>query len=160
MFLDGFIIHAMLIKMKRMLVAYDGSEASKKAIDMLIKCSNSDDEITLLTVVPAELSESSFTKMLLPTIDLSKIVKSGSFKDKAKETLSKIVKDIETKVGKVDVAVEDGDPADEILITAKKVQADIIVLGYKGYGKEGRFLLGSVTDKVVRHASVSVLVVR
>ncbi len=146
--------------MKKMLVAYDGSDASKKAIDVLMKCSNSDDEITLLTVVPAELSESSFTKMLLPTIDLSKIVKSGSFKDKAKETLSKIVSDIEKNVSKVDIAVEDGDPADEILITAKKMQADIIVLGYKGYGKEGRFLLGSVTDKVVRHASVSVLVVR
>lgn len=150
----------MLIKMKKMLVAYDGSEASKKAIEMVLKCSNSDDEITLLTVVPAELSESSFTRMLLPTIDLSKIVKSGSFKDKAKDTLSKIVKDLENKVSKVDIDVEDGDPADEILITAKKMQADIIVLGYKGYGKEGRFLLGSVTDKVVRHATVSVLVVR
>jgi len=150
----------MLIKMKKMLVAYDGSEASKKAIEMVLKCSNSDDEITLLTVVPAELSESSFTKMLLPTIDLSKIVKSGSFKDKAKDTLSKVVKDLENKVSKVDIDVEDGDPADEILITAKKMQADIIVLGYKGYGKEGRFLLGSVTDKVVRHATVSVLVVR
>ncbi len=146
--------------MKKMLVAYDGSEASKKAIEMVLKCSNSDDEITLLTVVPAELSESSFTRMLLPTIDLSKIVKSGSFKDKAKDTLSKIVKDLENKVSKVDIDVEDGDPADEILITAKKMQADIIVLGYKGYGKEGRFLLGSVTDKVVRHATVSVLVVR
>jgi len=150
----------MLIKMKKMLLAYDGSEASKKAIDMVLKCSDSDDEITLLTVVPAELSESSFTKMLLPTIDLSKIVKSGSFKDKARETLSKIVNDIEDKVSKVNIIVEDGDPADEILITAKKAQSDIIVLGYKGYGKEGRFLLGSVTDKVVRHASVSVLVVR
>jgi nucleotide-binding universal stress UspA family protein len=146
--------------MKKMLVAYDGSEASKKAIEMVLKCSNSDDEITLLTVVPAELSESSFTKMLLPTIDLSKIVKSGSFKDKAKDTLSKIVKDLEKKVAKVNIDVEDGDPADEILITAKKMQANIIVLGYKGYGKEGRFLLGSVTDKVVRHATVSVLVVR
>ena len=56
--------------------------------------------------------------------------------------------------------VESGDPADEILITAKKCDADIIILGYKGYGKEGRFLLGSVTDKVVRHATTSVLVVR
>ena len=150
----------MLIKMKKMLVAYDGSDASKKAIEMVKKCANKDDEVTLLTVVPAELSESSFTKMLLPTIDLSNIVKSGSFKDKATESLNKIVKDIEYNVEKVNVAVEDGDPADEILITAKKADADIIVLGYKGYGKEGRFLLGSVTDKVVRHASVSVLVVR
>ena len=146
--------------MKKMLVAYDGSEASKKAMEMVLKCSNKEDEVTLLTVVPAELSESSFTKMLLPTIDLSNIVKSGSFKDKARETLGKIVNEFEYNVSKVDIAVESGDPADEILITAKKCAADLIILGYKGYGKEGRFLLGSVTDKVVRHASVSVLVVR
>lgn len=146
--------------MKKMLVAYDGSDASKKAIEMVNKCANQDDIITLLTVVPAELAESSFTKMLLPTIDLSTIVKSGSFKDKARDSLSKVLKEIKHYVGKVDIIVEDGDPADEILITAKKVEADIIILGYKGYGKEGRFLLGSVTDKVVRHASVSVMVVR
>jgi nucleotide-binding universal stress UspA family protein len=146
--------------MKKMLVAYDGSDASKKAIDTVIKCSNKNDEITLLTVVPAELAESSFTKMLLPTIDLSAIIKSGSFKEKAMESLQKISKPLEQDVSKVNTIVEAGDPADEILITAKKVGADIIVVGYKGYGKEGRFLLGSVTDKVVRHASTSVLVVR
>lgn len=146
--------------MKKMLVAYDGSDASKKAVDMCLKCSDDDDEVVLLTVIPAELSESSFTKMLLPTIDLSSVVKSGSFKDKAMESLSKIVKEIESGVKKVGIVVESGDPADEILMTAKKNQADIIIVGYKGYGKEGRFLLGSVTDKVVRHASISVIVVR
>ena len=146
--------------MKKLLVAYDGSEASKKAIDLVVKCSNKEDEITLLTVVPAELAEASFTKMLLPTIDLSTVVKSGSFKQKAMESLSKIVKEIDYAVSKVNIAVEAGDPADEILLSAKKHEADIIVVGYKGYGKEGRFLLGSVTDKVVRHATKSVLVVR
>ena len=146
--------------MKKMLIAYDGSDASKKAIDVALKCCSKEDEITLLTVVPAELAESSFTKMLLPTIDLSEIVKSGSFKEKAKESLNKIVKEIGYAVKKVNIAVESGDPADEILMGAKKHNADIIVVGYKGYGKEGRFLLGSVTDKVVRHASKSVLVVR
>lgn len=146
--------------MKKMLIAYDGSEASKKALDMAAKCSNKEDEITLLTVVPAELAESSFTKMLLPTIDLSEIVKSGSFKEKAMSSLSKLTKEIEYCAKKVDIAVESGDPADEILMSAKKHNSDIIILGYKGYGKEGRFLLGSVTDKVVRHASISVLVVR
>lgn len=146
--------------MKKMLVAYDGSEASKKAIQMLMKCAHDDDEVVLLTVIPAELSESSFTKMLLPTIDLSEVVQSGSFKDKAMESLSKIVKEIESNVEKVETIVESGDPADEILMTAKRQTANMIILGYKGYGKEGRFLLGSVTDKVVRHASISVLVVR
>jgi len=146
--------------MKKMLVAYDGSDASVKAVDMVMKCANKEDEVTLLTVVPAELAEASFTKMLLPTIDLSSVVKSGSFKQKAKESLSKVVKQIEPEVSKVNIAVESGDPADEILINAKKYESDIIIVGYKGYGKEGRFLLGSVTDKVVRHASKSVLVVR
>jgi nucleotide-binding universal stress UspA family protein len=146
--------------MKKLLVAYDGSDASKKAIDLALKCANKDDEVTLLTVVPAELTESSFTKMLLPTIDLSKLVKSGTFKEKAMESLSKVSKEIGYNVKKVNIAVETGDPADEILLSAKKHDVDIIVVGYKGYGKEGRFLLGSVTDKVVRHAGVSVLVVR
>jgi len=146
--------------MKKMLIAYDGSEASKKAVEMAMKCSDKDDEVNLLTVVPAELAESSFTKMLLPTIDLSNVVQSGSFIDKAKESLNKIVKELNFDVEKINVIVESGDPADEILMTAKKTNVDLIIVGYKGYGKEGRFLLGSVTDKVVRHASVSVMVVR
>ncbi len=146
--------------MKKMLVAYDGSDASKKAIELSLNCADRDDEIVILTVVPAALAESAFTNMLLPTIDLSNVVKSGSFKERAMENISKVAKEIEDKVAKVNVVVESGDPADEILMTSKKEDVDIIIVGYKGYGKEGRFLLGSVTDKVVRHASKSVLVVR
>jgi nucleotide-binding universal stress UspA family protein len=146
--------------MKRLLVAYDGSEASTKAIDMAVQCSTRDDELVLLTVIPAALVESTFTNMLLPTIDLSTVVTPGTFKEKAMENLGKIAKELEGKMSKVDVVVEAGDPADEILLIAKKYDSDIILVGYKGYGKEGRFLLGSVTDKVVRHASRSVLVVR
>lgn len=146
--------------MKRLLVAYDGSEASTKAIDVAVQCSTPEDELVLLTVIPAALVESTFTNMLLPTIDLSTVVTPGTFKEKAMESLGKIAKNLEGKIGKVDIAVEAGDPADEILLVAKKYDSDIILVGYKGYGKEGRFLLGSVTDKVVRHASRSVLVVR
>jgi nucleotide-binding universal stress UspA family protein len=146
--------------MKRLLVAYDGSEASNKAIDVAVQCSTPDDELVLLTVIPAALVESTFTNMLLPTIDLSTVVTPGTFKEKAMENLGKLAKELEGKISKVDVAVEAGDPADEILLVAKKYDSDIILIGYKGYGKEGRFLLGSVTDKVVRHASRSVLVVR
>ncbi len=146
--------------MKKLLIAYDGSEASTKAIDVALKCSSKDDEIILFTVIPAELTESSFTNMLLPTIDLKSVVKSGSFKEKTMKKMSEITKQMEGKISKVETVVETGDAADEILLAAKKYEADIIIVGYKGYGKEGRFLLGSVTDKVVRHASKSVLVVR
>jgi nucleotide-binding universal stress UspA family protein len=141
-------------------MAYDGSEASNKALEMTIKCSEKDDELIILTVIPGELVESSFTNMLLPTIDLSSIIKSGSFKEKAMENLRKVAEKIEKYVAKVEVAVESGDAADEILLASKNHDVDIIIVGYKGFGKEGRFLLGSVADKVIRHASRSVLVVR
>ena len=150
----------LLIRMKKILIAYDGSDASKKAIELTLQCSNKADEIFLLTIIPAELIESSFTKMLLPTLDLGDLVRSGSFKERAMETISKVAKELEPQVQKVTPLVEAGDPADEILMIAKTYDVDIIVVGYKGYGKEGRFLLGSVTDKVVRHASKSVLVAR
>ena len=146
--------------MKRLLVAYDGSDASIKAIDLALQCSTHDDELVILTVIPAALVESTFTNMLLPTIDLTTVVAPGTFKEKAIENLSKIAKGLEGKLNKVEIAVEAGDPADEILLIAKKYESDIILIGYKGYGKEGRFLLGSVTDKVVRHASRTVMVVR
>ena len=146
--------------MKKLLVAYDGSEASKRAIEVAKKCIGKEDTVILITVIPAELMESFFTKMLLPTIDLSSIVKPGSFKERAMEELTEISEQLKPYVKEINIDVETGDPADEILLSAKKHQVDIIVLGYKGYGKEGRFLLGSVTDKIVRYAGVSVLVVR
>jgi len=144
----------------KILIAYDGSESAKKAIDVTLKFAKKEDNITLLTVIPAELLSSSFTKMLLPTINLDQIVKDGTFKERAEETLKEVAEKLEGKVANIDTIVGTGDPADEILLTAKKNLCDLIVLGYKGFGKEGRFLIGSVTDKVVRHASTSVMVVR
>ncbi len=144
----------------KILIAYDGSDSAKKAVDMTIKIAKKEDEVLLLTVIPAELVSSSFTQMLLPTIDLSQVVNEGDFKERATETLKEVAKNLDGKVDKIETIVETGDPADEILLTAKSKMCDLIVLGYKGYGKEGRFLIGSVTDKVVRHASASVMVVR
>jgi len=144
----------------KILIAYDGSDSSKKAVELVGKIAKSEDEVVLLTVIPAELLSSTFTKMLLPTIDLSSVAKDSSFKERAEETLREAAKKIENKVAKVETVVETGDPADEILVTAKSKACDLIVVGYKGYGREGRFLIGSVTDKVVRHAYCSVMVVR
>jgi len=53
-----------------------------------------------------------------------------------------------------------GDAADEIVKAAKRLKADLIVAGAKGLGAVGRFLLGSVSTKLVRHSPCSILVVR
>ncbi|HYR60842.1 MAG TPA: universal stress protein, partial [Nitrospiraceae bacterium] len=53
-----------------------------------------------------------------------------------------------------------GKPAEEIMKVASKQHADLIVMGAKGLGAIARFLLGSVSTRVVQHANCSVLVVR
>lgn len=53
-----------------------------------------------------------------------------------------------------------GHPAQEILNFADQNGIDMIVMGAQGKTEVDRFLLGGVTEKVVRHAKAEVLVVR
>jgi nucleotide-binding universal stress UspA family protein len=53
-----------------------------------------------------------------------------------------------------------GDPAEEIVRQAAKVDADVIVLATHGRTGIKRLLLGSVAEKVVRHAGCPVFVLR
>ncbi|MBZ5661575.1 MAG: universal stress protein [Acidobacteriia bacterium] len=57
-------------------------------------------------------------------------------------------------------AVEDGDPKAKILDVAKEWHADLIVIGSHGRKGLNRFLLGSVSEAVARHAHCSVEIVR
>jgi nucleotide-binding universal stress UspA family protein len=53
-----------------------------------------------------------------------------------------------------------GRPAEAIMKVASKHQTDLIVMGTKGLSAIARVLLGSVSTRVVQHASCAVLVVR
>jgi nucleotide-binding universal stress UspA family protein len=53
-----------------------------------------------------------------------------------------------------------GNPADEILATAGAFDADLIVVGARGMGGMARLLLGSVSERVLRHARCPVLIVK
>jgi nucleotide-binding universal stress UspA family protein len=53
-----------------------------------------------------------------------------------------------------------GDPAHFIIQTAEQVDADLIVMGSGGLSLPRRLFLGSVTDHVLHHATVPVLLVK
>jgi nucleotide-binding universal stress UspA family protein len=61
-------------------------------------------------------------------------------------------------VGKV--LVKSGDARDAILETARELDADLIVMGTHGRRGITRFVVGSVTEDVVRRAPCPVLAVR
>lgn len=53
-----------------------------------------------------------------------------------------------------------GDPAASLIQCAEEQKADLLVVGSHGLSALDRFLLGSVSEKVLRHAHCSVLVVK
>ena len=55
--------------------------------------------------------------------------------------------------------LEVGDPANLILAAAEAKGSDLIILGSRGLNAAQRFLMGSVSTKVVMHAPCAVLVV-
>ncbi|HVB33614.1 MAG TPA: universal stress protein [Patescibacteria group bacterium] len=72
----------------------------------------------------------------------------------------KIAGDLRAKNLEVKTMVMQGDPRSKIVDVAKKWKADLIVVGSHGRKALERFLMGSVSDAVVRHAPCSVMVVR
>ncbi|MDF0590086.1 universal stress protein [Candidatus Methanocrinis natronophilus] len=61
---------------------------------------------------------------------------------------------------RVESRVLHGDPSAKILSYADEIGADLIVMGSKAYGKVQRFLLGGVSEEVVRNAKCSVMIAR
>lgn len=61
--------------------------------------------------------------------------------------------------GRVTASTAHGGAVDEILAYLKPHRVDLIVMGTHGRGLAGRWLLGSVADRVVRHSPVPVLTV-
>jgi nucleotide-binding universal stress UspA family protein len=59
----------------------------------------------------------------------------------------------------VSVAHRFGNAGDEILAEATDWRADLLVLGRRGLHAPTRWLVGSVSDRVLRHAKVPVLLI-
>ena len=77
------------------------------------------------------------------------------------EILSKTKEIFDEARVQVDVMkLEFGHPADVICSVAEREQFDLIVMGEKGAHEIGRFMLGSVADRVAHHAPCPVMVVR
>lgn len=61
--------------------------------------------------------------------------------------------------GPVRAAIREGEPAETVLKDADEEHADLIVLGKRHQSRFEEFLMGSVVDQVLRHASRPVLLV-
>lgn len=146
------------------LVGFDGSDASRKALDVALRrARSSGGRVHVLTVVPETLRSVYFSELLLPNLDLSQVLpglEDGSFLDHARERMAATVGDLGSGEADVELHVETGDTADVLIRLADDLDAAEILLGHKSYEDVPRFALGSVADKVVRYSHRTVTVVR
>jgi nucleotide-binding universal stress UspA family protein len=133
---------------QHLVLAIDGSPASDKAVKFLLRQINPQpngpqEEPVLVTVVH-----------VMPYFKYPEVREAG------RAVVQRYTEKLAKAGFQVQEAVRLGKPADEILTVAKKHKADLIVTGAKGLGALSRVLLGSVSTRVVQHATCSVLVVR
>ena len=133
--------------MSKVLVAYDGSEDARLALEYAA-AKHADDELTVISVVP--VASSGRGGAVDPT---SSIEDHRSALDEAAAVLA--------DRGLTARTVESvGHPADAIVDAAEQGGYDLVIVGSRGLSGISRFLTGSVSSRVVAHAPCSVLVVR
>jgi nucleotide-binding universal stress UspA family protein len=71
-----------------------------------------------------------------------------------------IARDVRARGHNVQTECPDGDPAEQVLLCATELEADLIAMTTHGRGGLGRLVLGSVADAVVQRAPCPVLLVR
>lgn len=135
--------------MKKILVGFDGSEGSEQALNRAMMLIEEYGELILLAVIPSRLD-----KIFLDEEVYKKL------KQKAENMIDEVINDLGEHAFTVKGMVEEGDPAGIIIDIASKLNVDLIVLGSKGTSALGRYLLGSVANKVVQYAHKPVMVVR
>lgn len=153
----------------KILVATDGTSASEAAVEELLRLPLLRvAEINVLTVVPdkerwnedSQLNADSFDATLPE--DWGDRDERGEDPDLAfaEDLLNDVARLLRCKAGRVRRVVAVGHPAEEILHAAEKLDVDLIVMGNKGRTGIDRWVLGSVSEKVVQQAKCLVLIVK
>jgi len=142
----------------KILIAIDGSDFSQAALQSVIaRPWPPDTEAKVLNVVePPSLLMGREMGGYDPEFE----VVWKALREQAKHLVAKAAEKLrETKL-KVSTELVEGSPKSQIIDTANEWHADLIVLGSHGRTGLNRFLMGSVSQDVVRHAHCSVEIVR
>lgn len=123
---------------KKILLGYDGSEHSKKALLKAEKVAIENDALLIIANVYRELITSAFSQSLLEEAKSSV----------SNQVMTETVSSRNTNVG------------DELIEIAKRYDVDLIVVGSRGMGELRSLLLGSVSHAIANNAHVDVLIIK
>ena len=148
----------------RILVPYDGSKYSVKALEKAMELShNLDSEIFLFSVVHVDYISPPGMLGLVRTKSEKESIKkwAKSVKMDAEKLLKSAVKKCEIKGVSASYNIVQGNITNEILSFAKRKKISLIIIGSQGlHGIEKLKTLGSVSRRVSEQAKCPVLIVR
>lgn len=136
---------------KQIMVGFDGSEQSKKAANTAISLAHSLDATILLLAVarPPEPATS---------VELEAVL------DDAREHFEEAFKPVRESAKNAEIELQTdivvGHPAEQIIHRAEQHGVDLIVLARRGTSTFHKWILGSVSEKVLRYAHCPVMVLR
>jgi nucleotide-binding universal stress UspA family protein len=133
---------------RRIVAAVDFSETSLRAVRLALELAAPEAIVYLTHVAPRDASPFDWN------------TPGGSYRDDAGYALKKFRDQLQVPDGmSVQRILLHGDPATELLAFATSVHADLIATGSHGHGFVARMLIGSVTTRILRCATCSVLTI-
>jgi nucleotide-binding universal stress UspA family protein len=151
---------------KKVLVAIDGSEPSKHALNHAVSIANKfGAELSLLAVVP---------RMMVPVFPdegfgaapISAAKDMAQYQDRMKNIYQNVLTEAEDKLKteypklKVEYNLMEGRPSSTIVDVAEKNDVDLIVIGSRGIGGITGWILGSTSRRVVDSCTKPILIVK
>lgn len=145
--------------MGTVLVGFDGSEPSRRALDHAVRRARlAGDEVVLLNVIPSSVAGSSLAAMMPAGIELPASL-GRTFAENARQRLDDVVQEYAAKGVKLRAEVRAGEAAQAIVDAARELKADEVVIGHKSYESDA-LKLGPIAERLVRNLPATVTVVR
>ncbi|AGA70725.1 universal stress protein UspA-like protein [Desulfitobacterium dichloroeliminans LMG P-21439] len=140
--------------LKKILLAFDGSENALKAADYAIAMAKSNNgSVKILHV--RETVTSYPSRVVFDAAEMEKELSS-----EAEAIIAQGIAKFADSGVEVKAEIKTGDPAEVICEEAEKMGATEIIIGSRGMNAVSRFFIGSVSQKVLTHAHCTALVVR
>lgn len=144
---------------RHILVPLDGSPLAEQVLPHVhaLAANEGTARITLLrTVAPVFSTSVDYTGVLASSVADAM----ETLVQEARDYLAGVANEFRAEGYRVNIEVSALSPADAILDYAESEHADLIAIATHGRGGVGRFVFGSVTQKVIHAAPVPVLVIR
>ena len=153
--------------LKHVLVPLDGSELAERALEHAQQITAQGGEITLLSAVdsPEYMAYNMYgtqtvpSQVAMPRSDLNFQALAEEMMSQSKQYLNRIAADLNRAGYQASVRVERGAPADVIIHCAAELKPSAIVISTHGRSGLTRWILGSVTQKVLSAAPCPVFVI-